>query len=51
MTITKGNKEDLMFTIDMGQGNKDKAMYVTYDKRRIGDLDFWHKRCGHMNVQ
>ncbi|MCO5610714.1 hypothetical protein L7F22_064955 [Adiantum nelumboides] len=26
-------------------------MYITNGSKRIGDLDLWHKRCGHINTQ
>ncbi|MCO5569448.1 hypothetical protein L7F22_023160 [Adiantum nelumboides] len=49
--IANGKKEGRMFTLDIGQESRHKAMYVTNDSRRIGDLDLWHKRCGHINIQ
>ncbi|MCO5586254.1 hypothetical protein L7F22_040193 [Adiantum nelumboides] len=49
--IANGKKEGRMFTLDVGQESRHKAMYVTNNSRRIGDLNLWHKQCGHINIQ
>ena len=40
-----------MFTLDIAKGQSKKAMFITYGDKRIGDLDLWHKKCGHINIQ
>ena len=48
--VTKGEKKGRLFTLDVTMPNADTAMYVD-SSRVINDIDIWHKRIGHANMQ
>ena len=48
--VTKGEKKGRLFTLDVTMPSADTAMYVD-SSRVINDIDIWHKRIGHANMQ
>ena len=48
--IAKGTKQDRLFTMEVKMHDS-QVMFVSHDNKSIAQLDLWHKRLGHVNVQ
>ena len=48
--VAKGKRLDQMFTLDVNMPIKNAALF-TSKNAVISDMDIWHKRIGHVNVQ
>ena len=48
--IAKGKKKGRMFTLDMDMPELSAAMFA-HGTGVVVDIDIWHKRIGHVNVQ
>ena len=47
--VAKGKKEGRLFTIEVNSSNH--QMCLTNDNKYIAEIDLWHKRNGHVNLQ
>ena len=48
--IAKGNRVGRMFTLNVKMPKANKAMYAQ-GSRVVANIDIWHKRIGHVNLQ
>ena len=48
--IAKGKKKDTMFILDADMSELSAAMFA-HGTGVVADIDIWHKRIGHVNVQ
>jgi len=48
--VAKGNRNGRMFTLDVSMPQVKAAMFA-HGTGVIADIDIWHKRIGHVNVQ
>ena len=48
--VAKGNRNGRMFTLDVSMPQVKAAMFA-HGTGVIADIDIWHKRVGHVNVQ
>ena len=48
--IAKGTKQDRLFTMEVKMHDS-QVMFASHDNKSIAQLDLWHKRLGHVNVQ
>ena len=49
--VAKGNKNGRMFTLDVSMPQVKATMFAHGRTGVIIDIDIWHKRIGHVNVQ
>ena len=48
--VAKGKKEGRLFTMEVNNSNCHQ-IFLTNDDKHVEEIDLWHKRIGHVNLQ